>query len=60
MTSSCAVTGCEQPYRAKGYCLLHYTRWHRHGDPLMVKPSGTPKGTRPWNFGLAYHRGVQV
>src|SRR5699024_8673641 len=33
----CDVEGCDRPYRAKGYCQLHYNRWHRWGDPLIVK-----------------------
>lgn len=30
---SCSVEGCERPYQAKGYCLLHYQR-SRSGRPL--------------------------
>src|SRR5699024_5243090 len=33
----CSVEGCDRPYRAKGYCQLHYQRWHKWGDPLIVK-----------------------
>lgn len=25
-----------------GYCLKHYTRFRRHGDPLVVKTTGLP------------------
>lgn len=28
----CAVDGCERDYYARGFCTLHYTRWHRHGS----------------------------
>lgn len=27
--SKCTVEGCKRPYRAKGYCNVHYTAWRR-------------------------------
>ncbi len=30
----CGVTSCALETHAHGYCLLHYVRWRRHGDPL--------------------------
>lgn len=27
----CRMEGCKRPYRAKGYCNVHYKKW-RHGD----------------------------
>lgn len=32
----CSIDGCEGKVKAKGYCLQHYTRWRRHGDPSIV------------------------
>jgi hypothetical protein len=29
----CAIQGCDRPHNCRGWCLLHYTRWKRHGDP---------------------------
>jgi hypothetical protein len=29
--SKCSVEGCKRPYRAKGYCNVHYKAW-RHGE----------------------------
>lgn len=26
---SCRVEGCRRPYRAKGYCNVHYRKWRR-------------------------------
>ncbi len=26
---SCEVKGCKRPYRAKGYCTVHYNKWRR-------------------------------
>jgi len=25
----CKVKGCKRPYRAKGYCVVHYKEWRR-------------------------------
>ncbi len=25
----CSVEGCKRPYRAKGYCNVHYKSWRR-------------------------------
>lgn len=29
--SKCSIEGCKRPYRAKGYCNVHYRHW-RHGE----------------------------
>ena len=29
--SHCSVDQCKRPYRAKGYCNVHYSAW-RHGE----------------------------
>ncbi len=26
---ACKVEGCKRPYRAKGYCFFHYTKWRK-------------------------------
>ena len=28
---SCRIAKCKRPYRAKGYCNVHYREW-RHGE----------------------------
>lgn len=25
--SQCSIEGCKKPYRAKGYCDIHYKKW---------------------------------
>lgn len=30
----CSIEGCEKPVKVRGWCMMHYTRWQRHGDPL--------------------------
>jgi hypothetical protein len=34
---NCKIDDCDGTVRARGWCSKHYTRWHRHGDPLVVK-----------------------
>lgn len=36
--STCSIPGCETPIRARGYCVSHYGRWSRYGDPLHINP----------------------
>jgi len=31
--STCTIAGCERPHNARGWCLPHYKRWQRYGDP---------------------------
>lgn len=33
--SKCLIEGCKKPYRAKGYCNIHYKKW-RSGE--LPKP----------------------
>ena len=37
----CAVKDCNKKHQAKGYCLLHYYRWERHGNTKTVKKAGS-------------------
>ena len=42
-SDECSIDGCANPYRARGYCVGHYTRWQVHGDALPDAPLG-PRG----------------
>ncbi|MBB4940745.1 hypothetical protein FHR32_005122 [Streptosporangium album] len=35
--AQCSVDECEGKAKAKGFCVRHYTRWRRYGDPSVVK-----------------------
>ncbi len=30
----CAIADCAKQVVARGWCMAHYLRWHRFGDPL--------------------------
>lgn len=42
----CSIPDCGEPVLvlARGWCRVHYHRWHRTGDPLLVRPPGAPGG----------------
>lgn len=33
----CSVPGCTRPNKGLGYCIMHYRRFKKHGDPLYKK-----------------------
>jgi hypothetical protein len=42
----CTVEGCERttgPGSARGYCVAHYHRWQRYGDPLLGSAPHKPQ-----------------
>jgi hypothetical protein len=42
----CGVDGCEGVSRSRGWCMKHYMRWYKYGDPLFVsarEPQGVCK-----------------
>lgn len=45
MTVTCSIDGCPHPHSGRGWCMAHYNRWRKHGDPLAGGPlrQRTPK-----------------
>jgi hypothetical protein len=43
---TCVIEGCDKPARGGGcgWCSMHYTRWRRHGDPLVIKRTESKPG----------------
>jgi hypothetical protein len=45
----CSIEGCKRPYRAKGYCVVHYQKWRRgemeshHGRYKLCSKEGCRK-----------------
>lgn len=39
MAKKCSVRGCGSEARARGWCMVHYARWDRHGDPGTLERS---------------------
>lgn len=37
--AKCSVDGCNGSVASKGWCMKHYTRWRRHGDPSKISRS---------------------
>lgn len=54
--AECAVDGCSDEVKSRGYCVRHYRKWQRHGDPLHGKsisksrrlPRSAPIDERFW------------
>ena len=45
MPAACAIGGCADPARKRGWCLFHYDRWRRLGDPLLGGPRRRAPGS---------------
>ncbi len=48
VTTMCAIEGCDKSGPLKrGWCGMHYRRWHKYGDPhvnkLPLRVQGTPE-----------------
>ena len=33
----CSIENCNRKHHSKDYCKMHYKRYKKHGDPLIVK-----------------------
>lgn len=40
MQKICAIEECERPFKARGWCDMHWKRWKRTGDPTKIKQKG--------------------
>jgi len=69
MKPSCSVAHCTYPHAARGWCLSHWRRWRKYGDPAggHVRAPGIPisiwfwtqvaksEGCWLWTGTLDYH-----
>lgn len=35
-TNTCLIPDCGRPAWTRGWCMTHYQRWQKHGDPLKL------------------------
>jgi hypothetical protein len=40
----CSIEGCERASWARGWCGMHYDRWHAHGDPMFRTRNANGEG----------------
>jgi len=33
----CSIDDCDKPVKYRGWCLAHYKRWYKYGDPTEVR-----------------------
>lgn len=60
-STTCSISGCAKSRYARGWCSMHYWRWHRHGDTSVCNDSRNiptldrfwmkvQKGSRCWEW----------
>ena len=40
MRSKCTIPGCGRVLKGRGYCMRHWLKWRKYGDPLAGKQRG--------------------
>lgn len=40
---TCDILDCDKPAKKRGWCMMHYTRWIRNGDPITAKRFADPR-----------------
>lgn len=43
----CSIEECSRPTAVRGWCVAHYSRWQRHGDPLVGGAIRPPRSDAP-------------
>lgn len=56
MNRLCSVTDCTRPSHARTFCVVHYARWRRTGDPVGLLPSGRPLVGEVPGYAAAHRR----
>ena len=37
LMKTCTIEGCTNEHAARGWCMKHYKRWPKYGDPTILK-----------------------
>lgn len=48
MKTFCNIDGCSKPAVTRGWCLSHYQRFWKYGNPLGGKTKGPPNDALAW------------
>lgn len=48
MRTVCSIEDCDRPEYGRGLCNMHWKRWRKHGDPLVIGKAGNPGQPRQW------------
>lgn len=53
----CRASKCERLAEKRGWCVMHYRRWQRNGDPNLVKPHASGPTHSSYKHGHATRTG---
>lgn len=53
----CSIADCGKPHVARGWCIVHYQRWSRHGDPLAGRKTMNGEPHRYYRDAVLTHDG---
>ena len=57
----CKIEGCEGRYEAKGFCIKHYKRYKRYGDPNKRLKKANGEGGHDGNgYRIIYVKGKRI
>jgi HNH endonuclease len=59
MSKLCSIDGCNREHYGRGWCRLHWRRWSRHGDPMIMTRASAGEGTISHNgYRIICRKGV--
>lgn len=56
----CSIAGCGGKQRCKGFCIKHYTRMKKYGDPLKLINDGSAFTKKDNGYTFFWRNGKQV